>query len=36
MRIINTPPRGLGASAITKIENEAQKQKISNYEAIKE
>lgn len=35
MRIINTPPRGLGASAITKIENEAQKQKISNYEAIK-
>lgn len=35
LRIINTPPRGIGASAISKIENEAKKHMISNYEAIK-
>jgi len=35
MRIINTPPRGIGAGAILKIENEAKKHMISTYEAIK-
>ncbi|GAB5047329.1 UvrD-helicase domain-containing protein [Thermodesulfovibrio sp. TK110] len=35
MRIINTPPRGIGAGALLKIENEAKKHMISIYEAIK-
>ncbi len=35
MRIINTPPRGIGASAISKIETEAKKYMISIFEAIK-
>ncbi|MEN2994125.1 MAG: UvrD-helicase domain-containing protein [Thermodesulfovibrio sp.] len=35
MRIINTPPRGIGASAILKIESEAKKYMISGFEAIK-
>ncbi|ACI21683.1 ATP-dependent helicase [Thermodesulfovibrio yellowstonii] len=35
MRIINTPPRGIGASAISKIESEAKKYMISTFEAIK-
>ncbi|MGC8795943.1 UvrD-helicase domain-containing protein [Thermodesulfovibrio sp. 3462-1] len=35
MRIINNPPRGIGAAALSKIENEAKKHMISNYEAIK-
>lgn len=35
IRIINTPPRGIGGTIISKIENEAKKHKISNYEAIK-
>ncbi|MCS7163776.1 MAG: UvrD-helicase domain-containing protein [Thermodesulfovibrio sp.] len=35
MRIINTPPRGIGASAISKIESEARKYMISGFEAIK-
>lgn len=35
LRIINTPPRGIGAAAINKIEQEARKNGISFYEAIK-
>ncbi len=35
MRIINTPPRSIGASIISKIEQEAKKHLISAYEAIK-
>jgi DNA helicase-2/ATP-dependent DNA helicase PcrA len=35
LRIINNPPRGIGASAISKIEHEAKKNLISDYEAIK-
>ncbi len=35
LRIINTPPRGIGASAIAKIEQEAKKSGCSYYEAIK-
>ncbi|MCS7215464.1 MAG: UvrD-helicase domain-containing protein [Thermodesulfovibrio sp.] len=35
LRIINTPPRGIGLSAISKIETEAKKHMISSYEAIK-
>ncbi len=35
LRIINTPPRGIGAGALLKIENEAKKHMISLYEAIK-
>lgn len=35
MRIINTPSRGIGASICLKIEQEAKKYMISNYEAIK-
>jgi len=35
LRIINTPPRGIGISAITKIEQEAKKNMSSYYDAIK-
>ncbi|MCS7202961.1 MAG: UvrD-helicase domain-containing protein [Thermodesulfovibrio sp.] len=35
MRIINTPSRSIGASICLKIEQEAKRQMISNYEAIK-
>ncbi|GAB6184098.1 UvrD-helicase domain-containing protein [Thermodesulfovibrio hydrogeniphilus] len=35
LRIINTPPRGIGAALVTKIENEARKNMCSYYEAIK-
>jgi DNA helicase-2/ATP-dependent DNA helicase PcrA len=34
-RIINTPARGIGAATLTKIENEAKKQSICLYDAIK-
>jgi DNA helicase-2/ATP-dependent DNA helicase PcrA len=33
-RIINTPPRGIGASTLSKIEQEAKKKSISLYSAI--
>ncbi len=35
LRIINTPPRGIGASALSKIETEAKKNSCSYYDAIK-
>lgn len=35
LRIINTPPRGIGATAISKIEQEARKNMCSCYESIK-
>ncbi len=35
LRIINTPPRGIGASALSKIEIEAKKNSCSYYDAIK-
>ncbi len=34
-RIINNPPRGIGASVLTKIENEAKKKSVSLYDAMK-
>ncbi|MEK6673435.1 MAG: UvrD-helicase domain-containing protein [Nitrospirota bacterium] len=34
-RIINCPPRGIGASTLSKIENESKKRSISLYDAIK-
>ncbi|MEJ5227319.1 UvrD-helicase domain-containing protein [Thermodesulfovibrio sp.] len=35
LRVINTPPRGIGTSAISKIEQEAKKNGCSYYEAIR-
>lgn len=35
LRVINTPPRGIGPSAISKIEQEAKKNGCSYYEAIR-
>lgn len=34
-RIINCPPRGIGASTLSKIENESKKRSISLYDAIR-
>ncbi len=34
-RIINCPPRGIGVSTLSKIENESKKRSISLYEAIR-
>lgn len=35
-RVINTPPRGIGASTLAKIETEAKKKSISLYAALRE
>lgn len=35
LRIINTPPRGIGAATVNRIEQESRKNSISCYEAIK-
>jgi DNA helicase-2/ATP-dependent DNA helicase PcrA len=34
-RVINTPPRGIGAATLTKIENEAKKKSICLFQAMK-
>lgn len=34
-RIINVPPRGIGAATLTRIENEAKKKSLSLYETIR-
>jgi DNA helicase-2/ATP-dependent DNA helicase PcrA len=34
-RIINTPPRGIGAAALAKIEHEAKKKSLSLFDALK-
>lgn len=34
-RIINCPPRGIGASTLSKIENESKKRSISLYDAVR-